>query len=298
MKKENYRLFVPLGIVIIAVITFLFLRFWFTSSRLSISHFDENRAYQDVVAQLDFGVRTPGSEGHQAVQDYIQAELEKAGWTVHFQEFKSLGHTGTNIIASRDSDGPWILIGAHYDTRMAADNDSLPENQALPVMGANDGASGIAVLLELARIIPENFEKQIKLVFFDLEDQGNIPGWDWILGSRYFVESLDTYPDAAVIVDMIGDEDLNIYQERNSNSEITKQIWDSATDLNYTQYFVPEFKFSMLDDHTPFLEKGIPAADLIDFDYPYWHTTGDTLDKVSSKSLGIVGRTLLEWLLK
>ena len=298
MKKEKTKLVILGGIVVIAVFIFLLVRPWIFSNSTNAAEFNEDRAYQDVVAQTNLGVRAPGTEGHRAAQDYFRAELEKAGWTVRLQNFKSLGHKGTNIIAERDSEGPWVLLGAHYDTRLIADNDPLLENQSLPVMGANDGASGAAVLLELARTLPANLGKHITLVFFDLEDQGNMAGWDWILGSRAFAESLVAYPNKVVIVDMIGDKDLNIYQERNSDSELNRQIWESAASLDYSQQFIQESKYGMLDDHTPFLEKGIPSADLIDFDYSYWHTTGDTLDKVSSRSLGVVGRTLLNWLLK
>ncbi len=177
-----------------------------------------------------------------------------------------------------------------------------------PVPGANDGASGVAVLLEMGRILPEYLHfptpdhtlkaQQIWLVFFDAEDNGQIEGWDWILGSRAFVKSLEGEPYAAIVVDMIGDYDQNIYYEKNSNLYLSKQIWDSAADLGFSQWFIPEEKYGILDDHTPFLEKGIPAVDIIDFDYKYWHTTSDTSDKVSVESLKRVGDTLMHWLLQ
>ncbi|MFL7868640.1 MAG: M28 family peptidase, partial [Anaerolineales bacterium] len=94
----------------------------------------------------------------------------------------------------------------------------------------------------------------------------------------------------------IGDADLNIYKERNSDQDLVDEIWNVAATLGYEHVFIPELKYSMLDDHTPFLQAGIPAVDIIDFDYPYWHTTQDTVDKVSAESLGIVGTTLLEWI--
>ncbi|HSO12132.1 MAG TPA: M28 family peptidase, partial [Anaerolineales bacterium] len=100
-----------------------------------------------------------------------------------------------------------------------------------------------------------------------------------------------------VIVDMIGDAGLNIYKERNSNQELTDQIWETARSLGYENVFIPEYKFSMLDDHTPFLEAFIPAVDIIDFDYPYWHTVQDTPDKVSAESLQAVGETLQTWVM-
>ena len=103
-------------------------------------------------------------------------------------------------------------------------------------------------------------------------------------------------PRAVVIVDMIGDADLNIYKERNSNPSLTDEIWGVANSLGYGQQFIAEYKYSMLDDHTPFLEAGIPAVDIIDFDYPYWHTLADTPDKVSAASLEAVGKTLWTWI--
>jgi hypothetical protein len=109
------------------------------------------------------------------------------------------------------------------------------------------------------------------------------------------VENNPVQPQAVVIVDMIGDADLNIYKEKNSNSELTNEIWNIAKSLEYDSVFFPEYKHSMIDDHTPFLRAGIPAVDIIDFDYPYWHTLQDTPDKVSGASLQAVGETLQVW---
>jgi Zn-dependent M28 family amino/carboxypeptidase len=147
-------------------------------------------------------------------------------------------------------------------------------------------------------VLPQDLDKQVWLVFFDSEDNGRLPGWDWILGSRAFVDALEGTPDSVVIVDMIGDADLNIYKERNSDPELTDEIWQIAAEAGYGEQFIPEPKHSMLDDHTPFLERGIRAIDIIDFDYPYWHTSEDTPDKVSAHSLEAVGETLRLWLLK
>jgi Peptidase family M28 len=133
------------------------------------------------------------------------------------------------------------------------------------------------------------------LVFFDAEDNGNAYGSGWDIGSQYFVSKLIGKPDSVVILDMIGDKDLNIYMERNSNSELNSEIWGVASELGYSQ-FIPTFKYSLIDDHIPFLQAGIRAVDVIDFNYPYWHTVNDTLDKVSPESLKVVGRTILSWL--
>jgi len=257
--------------------------------------FDGQRALMDVATQVAFGPRIPGSSGHAQVQDWMREELTNAGWKSRVQTTERLGHPIENIIASRGDQAPKIIIGAHYDTRMIADEDPDPGKQLDPVPGANDGASGVAVLLELARVLPED-SVPVWLVFFDTEDNGRIEGWDWILGSQAFVDELDFRPEAVVVVDMIGDADQNIFIERNSNPALVNEIWGIAAELGYQESFIPTAKYSMLDDHTPFLQAGIPAVDIIDFDYPYWHTTADTVDKVSAESLEAVGRTLQAWI--
>lgn len=258
--------------------------------------FDAQRAYQNVKDQVAFGPRLPGSEAHQRTVDWMAAELRSAGWQVEIQQTTRLGHPIRNVIARRGTGTPWIILGAHYDSRLVADRDPDPLKRTQPVPGANDGASGVAVLLEIARVLPSNRSGQVWLVFFDAEDQGGLPGWDWILGSRAFAESLATKPDAVVVLDMIGDASLNIYQEQASTPELTQSIWNVAASLNYQQYFIPTRKYNILDDHVPFLEAGIKAVDIIDIDYAAWHTTADTPDKVSPQSLMIVGETILKWL--
>ncbi len=185
-------------------------------------------------------------------------------------------------------------MGAHYDSRLLADQDTGP-GATLPVPGANDGASGVAVLLELARSLPID-TTPVWLVFFDAEDSGGLDNRQWIMGSDAFVSLLQIKPQAAVIVDMVGDTNLNIYEERNSDPLFTAEIWAQAAKLGYSRYFIPTPKYDMIDDHTPFLEAGIRAVDIIDFDYPYWHKTADTIDKVSATSLQAVGKTLWAWI--
>jgi glutaminyl-peptide cyclotransferase len=257
--------------------------------------FDGSRAYADVQTQVAFGPRTPGSAGHAKIREWMRAELESAGWEVEIHETERMGHPIYNVIAKRSDEIPQIILGAHYDTRFFADNDPDISKRTEPVPGANDGASGVAVLLELARTLPEE-TVPVWLVFFDAEDNGRIEGWDWILGSRAFVEEIPIQPRAVVIVDMVGDADLNIHLERNSDKVIRAEIWETAEALGYSDVFINEEKYSMLDDHTPFLEAGIPAVDIIDFDYEYWHTTQDTVDKVSPQSLHVVGDTLWHWI--
>jgi glutaminyl-peptide cyclotransferase len=262
--------------------------------------FNGEKALQSIQYQVSLGPRIPGTQGHRQTVDWITADLSAMNWEVETQKGEMLGHEIINIIGKRGGevgqDKPWIILGAHYDTRIYSDQDPDPSKRTQPVPGANDGASGIAVLMELARVLPKKLDQIVWLVFFDAEDNGNISEWDWILGSRAFVQTLQNKPDAAVIVDMIGDADLEIFFEQKSDAEISKAIWDVAAELGFAQ-FVPQSKYQVHDDHVPFLEAGIRAVDIIDFDYPYWHTTHDTVDKVSAESLEAVGETIRVWLL-
>jgi Zn-dependent M28 family amino/carboxypeptidase len=257
--------------------------------------FNGQRALDNVVFQMNLGPRTVGSNAHDQVVNWIKSNLQAVHWSVEIQEQVFSGKVIQNIVAHRGTGKPWIIIAAHYDSRFVADQDPVQENRMQPVPGANDGASGVAVLLELARVVPADIDKQIWLVFLDAEDNGNYPGWDWALGAQAFVGALEGKPDSVIILDMIGDKDLNIYMERNSNPELTEEIWAVAANLGYVQ-FIPVYKHRMIDDHIPFIQAGIRAIDIIDFDYPYWHTTSDTLDKVSAESLKVVGETILTWL--
>lgn len=296
MNKRTATIYLSLIFALLALIASWYIASFLNRESDSVS-FNSSRAYADVQTQVDFGPRIPGSDGHAKTEAWIRSELESAGWIVEVQETERLGHPIHNIIAKRNETAPQIILGAHYDTRMIADNDPENKNRDQPVPGANDGASGVAVLLELARTLPKD-TVPVWLVFFDTEDNGRIEGWDWILGSRAFVEENVIRPEAVVVVDMIGDADLNIHLEKNSNVAIRAEIWSMAEKLGYGKQFINTEKYSMEDDHTPFLEAGIPAVDLIDFDYPYWHTTQDTPDKVSAESLLAVGDTLWHWVVE
>jgi Zn-dependent M28 family amino/carboxypeptidase len=246
---------------------------------------------------MAFGPRWPGSPGHVEVGDYIAAKLEGFGWEVEEQRFPYRDIEGRNIIARANIDaGPVIIVGAHYDTRKIADKTPGSEE---PVPGAVDGASGVAVLLELAQTLDlYQINNEIWLAFFDIEDQGRggMPGFDWIVGSSFMANSLNLKPEAMVLVDMVGDADQQLYYEGNSDPTLRQVIWQKAAELGYQDAFIQELKHTMIDDHLPFARLGIPAVDIIDFDYPYWHTVEDTADKVSPESLHRVGRTLESWL--
>ena len=310
--KKNRPIILLLSVILLSLGSYLIWTVFSlrTQPELGSLQFDGARAYADIAAQTSMGPRIPDSVAHEQVRAWMQEELEAAGWQVEVQIFDSMGHRGYNLIAFRGETSevlktsevspPDIILGAHYDCRIKADHDPDVDKRNQAVIGANDAASGVAILLELARKFPAGTQAEnpsIWLVFFDLEDNGKIPTWDWILGSRAFVDKYtEISPSAVIILDMIGDADLNIYLERNSNTELCDEIWAEAAKLGYDDVFIAEEKFSMLDDHTPFLEAGMPAVDVIDFDYPYWHTTEDTADKVSQESLQAVGDTMLAWL--
>ena len=262
---------------------------------LPVPDFDGSHAMQYAQTLINFGYRTPGSDASSAATDYISKELSEAGWQVEYQEFIHKNVPLRNIIAKNTDSPADVLIGTHYDTRQISDEEENTLLRSTPVPGANDGTSGTAVLMELARSL-ENSGFNIHLVFFDGEDQGRIDDWDWSVGAQYYADHLESYPENVIIIDMIGDADLNIYMEKNSDHVLTQEIWDIADSLGYGSIFINSGKYSMIDDHLPFIDLGIPACLLIDFDYPYWHTQADTLDKISAESLDAVGSVLIKWL--
>ena len=283
-------------IILLAGVAAIAIAFWLWSAAgKGPRQFDGGLAYAQVVQQVAFGPRITGTDGNRQAGDTIAAELGRLGWSVQFQAFDYMGVTIRNIIARANiGAGPPIILGAHYDTRRRADQEPQGTNE--PVPGANDGASGVAVLLELARALDlKQTPNEIWLAFFDAEDNGDLDGWDWAVGSTYMAAHLSDFqlaPASMILVDMVGDADQQIYIDRNSDAKLSARIWSTAAGLGYVQYFVPAPKYAMIDDHIPFINAGIPSVDIIDFDYPAWHTTRDTADKVSAASLEHVGRTL------
>ena len=274
----------------------------------SFLQFNASNAWEHLVYQVNnISYRYPGSAGIIETREYINNTLVEFGWDTHFHHFTVQADetiSNANILATR-SENPSILLGAHFDTRLRADNDPNISRRNEPVLGANDGASGVAVLLEYARLFTALNIQDVALVFFDAEDQGNggIAGWDYIEGSRAFVEENQTPPsiEKVVILDLIGDKDLTIYKEKRSTASLQDELFASASYLKEegnidTSGFIPTEKYSILDDHIPFLEAGYQAVDLIDFDYDAWHTTYDDLDHVSQDSLEQVGLTVEYWI--
>jgi len=262
----------------------------------AISRFSGQRALGHVKALCDLGPRPVGSEANLKAGDYIARTLEAYGWAVEFQEFGYRGERIRNIIGKRGA-GPVIILGTHYDTRSVADLD--PADRSGAVLGANDGGSGVAVLLELARVLDRSATEgvEIWLAFFDASDQGELSAWPWCVGAREMANTLSVRPEYALVIDMVGDADQCFYYEWSSSLWLLEKVWRIAEGKGYGQHFQAEYRHQLEHDHTPFFQWGIPAAVVIDFDYPYWHTQHDTLDKVSADSLQRIGdvlETLLE----
>ena len=293
MNYSKYSRIIFLAVVLALV--------WFitreTTPTSKPKNFDRHRAYLDVVAQGENGPRTPGSESHAQTRKYIMTELAMAGWDVVEYEFVDpiTSTKGYNLVASRSASPKKIILGAHYDSRMQADNETDQVLRSQPVPGANDGASGVAVLLEIGRTLDRDITN-VDLVFFDLEDQGGIDGFDWILGSRAFVDRMEENPAAMVLLDMVGNKDSIFHFEANSDNKLRAQIWDTAHSLGHADQFPMEEKFAVLDDHIPFIEKGIPAVDIIDLDDPNWHKLSDDTESISEDTLFAVGDTVLNWI--
>ncbi len=285
----------PVSVILLIVLVFSIMQV-----NGQVSHtplFDGESAYSFLTGQCDFGPRPPGSENLTLCRAYIVETLESFNWTVSIQNFTYKETECANIIATWSGavNSP-IVLGAHYDTRPRATSDH-PDNQSIPILGANDGGSGTAVLMELARILPTADRSKVELVFFDAEDSGQIDGWEWIRGSVHYVSELtsqriDTI-EAMVLVDIVGDADLYLPKEGSSTDSLQNVIWSIAANLGYSSTFVDSPASSIYDDHKPFLDVGIPAVDIIQVPFPsYWHTLEDTPDKCSAESLEIVGEVL------
>ncbi len=269
--------------------------------------FDEKSAYSYLLRQCEFGPRAPGSEGHRACLAFLTQELSKYAEKVVQQQFHhTFGRERrtalmTNVIANFWSQKTRrVLLCAHWDTRPWADHDPDPANRGSPVLGANDGASGVAVLLEIARLLKEYEPRYgVDIVFFDAEDCGQEGDErSWAVGAQHFARTVDPRyrPAFGILLDMVGDRDLEISIEQHSYEnapEIVDLVWSRAQQLGITE-FVRRPKYRLVDDHLPLLNVGIRCIDIIDYDYPYWHTLQDTPDKCSAESLGKVGRLLVE----
>ena len=255
-----------------------------------------------VVGQMDLGPRIPGSEGSQKFGGWLD-EVVNDPWQISTQTFEYEGIELNNYLITTTGNIPKYLFLAHWDTRAVADQDPNPLLRDNPVPGANDGASGVAGNLELMNHIPVDVNDQIGFLLVDGEDQGSggMENWAWIVGSSYFADSLTeeeiAHIEAVVLLDLIGDEELDLPHEIRSDDTLIEQIWGVAHDLGYEDIFLNEPGWALTDDHIPFKNKGIPAIDIIDFNTTEWHTTDDDLDHISYVSIGIVTDVVLTWIL-
>ncbi|MCG3119472.1 MAG: hypothetical protein ALAOOOJD_01881 [bacterium] len=273
---------------------------------LTLLPFNGKSAYDLLVQQCDFGPRVPDTPAHDSCRAFLLAELNKYADRVVEQTFEENLPTLqknvklTNLIASFDLHATQrILLCAHWDSRPWADEDADTSKQRQPILGANDGASGVAVLLEVAKTLKSTPPPVgVDIIFFDGEDAG-ISGQNdtYLAGSRYFARNKDVRfnPMMGILLDMVGDADLQIYKEEysvNYASSVVDRVWGLAARLGVTE-FIPRTEHAVIDDHVPLLNAGIPVIDVIDFDYDHWHKSSDTPDKCSAASLEKVGRVVL-----
>jgi glutaminyl-peptide cyclotransferase len=272
--------------------------------------FDATQAFSYLKRQTDFGPRVPNAPAHEQCLNYLRQELSQYADAVNTQPFSIEGYSGeqlhlTNIIASLNPQATTrVLLIAHWDSRPRADQDHDPAKRELPILGANDGASGVAILIELARAYRSSpAAVGIDILLVDGEDYGREGDTkNYLLGARYFADHLPQgfHPAFGILLDMVGDKQLEIPKERYSlryAPDIVEQVWSTARALGIGQ-FVNSTQNFVTDDHLPLNDAGIKTIDLIDFDYPdqtnrFWHTSEDTPDKCSPESLAAVGTVLL-----
>lgn len=271
--------------------------------------FSGERAMEYIRTQLQFGPRIPGSVGHQRTGDWIVDQMRQRADTVIVQQWNHVTQAGDtlpmrNILARYNpGDTERILYLAHWDTRPVSDRAAQPARRQLPVPGANDGASGVALLIALGDVLKEAPpEVGVDLLFVDGEDYGEFDSakrHDVLIGSAYFAANLPSpgyQPLYGVLWDMIGDADLQIYQEGYSVErapEVVSLVWETARRLGYSTYFIPQVDQAVVDDHLPLLDAGLRVIDVIDYRYPAHHTPDDLIDKVSVRSLQVVGDVAL-----
>jgi len=258
--------------------------------------FGGTRAFGYIEQQMRFGPRIPGTAGHERTGDWILQHLRATADSVVVQSITHVTRHGEtlhlrNFFARfRPGAADRVLLLAHWDTRPHADQSQNLGQQRLPVPGANDGASGVAVLLGVADALKAKPPALgVDLLFVDGEDYGDFTRDSTDVASH---QPSGYQPLFAVLFDMVADKDQQFYYEGNSQAfapEVVDRVWRTAADLGYGRIFVPGVRPTLTDDHVALQKVGIHAIDVVDFDYPYWHTTEDTVDKVSAGSLQVVG---------
>ncbi len=289
---------------------------------VTVPQFNSDSAYQYVKMQVDFGPRVPNSKEHVDCGNYLASQLENFGAQVTNQYADLIAYNGTllkarNIIGSYQPENKKrIALFAHWDSRPWADNDPNEKNHYTPILGANDGASGVGVLLEIARQIQQQQPNLgIDLIFLDAEDYGthqkhtgNFSEEAWCLGAQYWARNPHVQGYNArfgILLDMVGGHNPSFYREYHSEryaKDVNRKVWDAAHKLGYGNYFIDEARGGATDDHL-FINRiaGIKTIDIIphnpegdwEFD-PNWHTVKDDMDNINPQTLQVVGQTVLE----
>ena len=288
---------------------------------VNVPEFSSDSAYKYTQEQVDFGPRVPNTSAHEACAGYLSAELKKSGAEVIEQKADLTAFDGTilkstNIIGSFNPKAEnRILLFSHWDSRPWADHDPKPANRKKPVMAANDGASGVGVLLEMARLIGKQQPTMgVDIIFFDSEDYGAPESFkgenseeSWCLGTQYWAKNPHVQGYTArfgILLDMVGGKNATFFREQSSDyyaGSVVSNVWSQAKSLGFSQYFVDQKGGAITDDHI-YVNKiiGIPSIDIIQFDPNsksgfgfYWHTTQDTMENVDKNTLKAIGTTLM-----
>ena len=283
--------------------------------------FEADSAYTYVANQVAFGPRVPNSKAHKQCGDYLAAELTRFGAQLYVQETNLKAYDGTllearNLIGSYNPEqSKRVLLFAHWDSRPYSDHDPDPANLRKPLDGADDGASGVGVLLEIARQLGQQAPSiGVDILFCDAEDYGTPEFVDdykpdtWCLGSQFWAKNphVKNYKaEFGILLDMVGGKGATFfreYQSKRSAAPILEMVWSKARDLGYGKYFINADGGAITDDHQYVISgRGIPSIDIINYDpdtetgfAPYWHTQQDNMDNIDRETLKAVGQTVLE----
>lgn len=307
-RMRLYSIELILVFVLAAAVSYFgFLGYGLLTPAFVVEPFSGDHALSYVEKQLEFGDRSTGSPGNIRMGDWLIEELRLLGWDVVVQPFVAPGNVpARNIIAIRSISPAPARTGmllTHYDTRMFADRDADSANHIQPAPGANAGASGTAVLLELARTLDiAATGHTVCLVFLDAESNGEIEGWGAALGSIQLAERLDSdlprcrAPRFAVYLDMVGGQNQRLFAETTSFPLLTRNVWQVAAELGYGSAFINEPTWSAVDAHSRLRDLEVPAITISDYSYPHRATMQDTFEQLSAESLEQVGATLKTWL--
>jgi Zn-dependent M28 family amino/carboxypeptidase len=272
--------------------------------------FDPGRAFQLLVDQVEIGPRHPGAPGHYTFREWALQQFANIGLPAYLQLFRATNalsgkeEEGANVIAIyRPEAESHFIMSCHWDSRIYADSDPDPANHKLPVPAANDGGSGVAVLLEVARVLAEDeatTDAGVIFILYDFEDQGNRGTEEWALGSEYFAENIPTTFSirAAINFDMVADKNQLFMIERHSYKHAREKVntfWSHGM-KRFPNRFTRRRQNFVYDDHIHLLRRGFDSINLIDFNYPAWHTLNDVPEQCSPESLAAAGLTALSYL--